>query len=220
MTGRDSDRPPAGEWLTVEDPVQAKLLSDLETARYFEPFIARERSASAAAEEVGCRVDTMLYRVRQFLAAGLLEITRVQPRAGRPIKHYRSVADAFFVPFAATPFASLEELVATQMQPFNERVVRSVARLLRESGRDGRRFFRKPNGDIWNDAASDEHNPFTVDDEDVPAAYDFSIALELEPAEARQLQLELHRLFERYADREHTGGRTYLWHSLLLPAAD
>ena len=217
MRDPDSDSA-AGEWLVVEDPEQARLLTDLDAARYFEPFIARERSVSEAARELGCRVDTLLYRVRQFLAAGLLEVTRLEKRAGRAIKQYRSVADAFFVPFAATPYANLEELIYRQMEPFNQLAARSAAELLRQSGRDGRRIFRKPNGEVWNDSASDASNPFRLGEEGVPAAYDFRVELQLEPKVALELQRELHELFERYNVQQSERGRRYLWENILLPA--
>jgi hypothetical protein len=91
-------------------------LSDPESFRYFEPFIARDRTVKEAAEAVGCNLDTMLYRVRKFLNAGLLKVTRVEKRAGRPIKHYRSTSEAFFVPFEVTPYAELEERLEALMR--------------------------------------------------------------------------------------------------------
>jgi hypothetical protein len=214
-------RPDSGsteiDWLTVEDPEQARLLSDPGAFRFFEPFLARERTVTAAAVEAGCSVDTMLYRVRKFLKAGLLRISRVETRAGRPIKHYRSVADALFVPFSATPYATLEERIENQFAPFNRTLIRSVAHLLRHTGRDGRRIYRHPDGEVWNDSAADPETPFRMDDEDLPAAYDFSTEIELELSEAKALQRELHELFERYAKRRPGRGQSYLWHLSLMP---
>ena len=109
MTQEDSGRPSAEAFHTVTDAEQARLLSNRESFRFFEPFIAKEQSATAAAAEVGCALDTMLYRIKTLLGAGLLQVAKLEKRAGRPVKHYRSAHDAYFIPFEVTPFANLEE---------------------------------------------------------------------------------------------------------------
>ena len=55
---------------TVTDAEQARLLSNPASFRFLEPFVARERSVTAAAAEVGCSLDTMLYRVKTMLKEG------------------------------------------------------------------------------------------------------------------------------------------------------
>lgn len=215
----DSDRLGTTAWLTVDDPAQARLLSDVDSFRYFEPFIARERSVSQAAGEAGCAVDTMLYRVRKFLAAGLLTVARSERRAGRPIKHYRSTADAFFIPFAATPYASLEERLTSQMEPGNRRLVRSIAAVLRESGLEGRRIYRGGTGVVWNESAADIDTPLAPDDPNMPAAIQYGTELYLGFDEAKELQRRLYELFLSYRDREIGKGQKYLWQVALLPDA-
>lgn len=219
MTEPDSGRNPLKSWLTIEDPEQARLLSDLSVFRYFEPFIARELSVSEAAAEADCGIDTLLYRVRRFISAGLLTVVRSEKRAGRPVKFYRSVADAFFVPFAAMPYATLEERLASQMESSNGRLIRSIAQVLRDTGLEGRRIFRGPNGVVWNESAADAHTPLKPDDPEMPAAFQFEIGLHLAFSEAKELQRELYGLFERYRDREAGTGQKYLWQLALLPEA-
>jgi hypothetical protein len=212
-----SSRRPEEKWLTVEDPEQARLLSDLNSFEFFEPFIARERTASQAAAELGRRLDTVLYRVRQFLEAGLLQVTRLEKRAGRPIKQYRSVADAFFIPFAVTPFATLEDRLASQMASGNQKIVRSIAAVLRETGLEGRRIFRADNGTVWNQSASDAETPLRPVDPNMPAAIQYGTELYLGFEEAKALQRQLHELFESYGEREVGEGRKYLLQVALLP---
>ena len=49
---------------------------------------------------MGCSLNTMLYRIKTLLLrAGLLEVVREEPRKGRAVKIYRSVHDAYFIPF-------------------------------------------------------------------------------------------------------------------------
>ena len=61
-----------GEWFTVSNTEQARLLSDPVALRHLEPFIGRSLGAAQAAREAGVSVESLLYRVRQFLNAGLL----------------------------------------------------------------------------------------------------------------------------------------------------
>lgn len=103
--------------LVVRDPNQAQLLTESRSKEFFKPFVARELTASQAAHEVGCELSAMLYRIRTFQAAGLLAVVRQEKRAGRPLKVYRAVADAFFIPFDLTPYADYEERLMEQLAP-------------------------------------------------------------------------------------------------------
>lgn len=206
------------DWSVIDDAEQARLLSDPKAFRYFEPFLARESTVSSAAEIVGCGVDAMLYRVRSFCKAGLLRVIRVERRAGRPIRHYRSTADAFFVPLAVTPFASVEERLANQMKPFNDEVIAGMAHLIRQSGREGRRIYRGPDGEVWTESARDVDSPFSLDDPALPAVFDVSARLKLDFENAKSLHHELRLLFERYHDLSVDGKREYLMQIVLLPA--
>jgi predicted ArsR family transcriptional regulator len=62
------------------------------------PFVARESTLSAAANQLGMSMASAHYHVRRLLSFGLLQITRTEQRRGRPVKHYRSTHDAFFIP--------------------------------------------------------------------------------------------------------------------------
>ena len=135
----------------ITDPVQAGLLSDAKSTAYLEPFIAAERSASEAAQEIGCRLDTLLYRISKFMAAGLLNVVRLEPRRGRPIKIYKSSADAYFVPFAATPYADFEEALFKTTAEQAARLIPNLAKTLRTTGFEGRLIYRNPDdGQVWH----------------------------------------------------------------------
>ena len=155
MAELNSGRPTAAAFCVVRDAEQAKLLSDPKSFRYFDPFIAQTRTVTAAAEEVGCNLDAMLYRVKTFTKAGLLKIECEEKRAGRPIKYYRSSFDAYFVPFEVTPYAGLEERIREMRQANGESLVPAMARLLREFGWEGQRIYRHPQGAVWRESALD-----------------------------------------------------------------
>src|SRR5690606_28325481 len=127
---RPAPAPPEGvAFTTVTDPEQARLLNDADSKRLIPPLMshaptitaaARDLTVTAAARETGVDTNAVLYRVRQFLRAGLLKVVREVKRPGRPIKVYRSAHDAYFVPYELTPFASLEERMLAQLRPHLE----------------------------------------------------------------------------------------------------
>lgn len=117
MTGSDSGSVP-GPVHTVTDPRLAALLTDPVARRFYEPFLARTLSVSAAAQEVGCSLDAMLYRVRVFVRAGLLRVAEERPRKGRAIKLYQTVFPAYFVPHRVTPFTTVEDRLYAGAEPY------------------------------------------------------------------------------------------------------
>lgn len=216
MKQENSGRDLTDNFLRVTDPIQAKLLADQNTFSYFTPFLAQERTASQAAEEVACSLNAMLYRVGTFLEAGLLKVSRLERRAGRAIKHYRSVADGFFIPFEVTPYAGLEEGLEAQIEERNQRVGKATARLLREAGIEGRRIYRSPTGEVWQEAAADLRSAVNLSGANAPAAVDFFREVKLTIEEAKVLQRELLAYRERYREEDRPG-QPYLFEVLLLP---
>ena len=156
MEDEKSGRTPGEIFWTVTDSRQAELLTDATSKVFFKPFLARECSVSRAAEEVGCNLNTMLYRVKTFLKAGLLVVAREEKRAGRPVKLYRSAFDAYLIPDGVTPYANLEERLMRQMRPFWETVMRSLARAYRERGWGGQHLHRTPEGVVTTSLATKE----------------------------------------------------------------
>src|SRR4051812_40758344 len=93
----------------LDDPLEIK---DARTAAVFAnrrrvgillALAGQERSLSELAAFTGERMSLLLHHVRALQAAGLVQVAREQARAGRPIRFYRAIAEAFFVPaeFAA-----------------------------------------------------------------------------------------------------------------------
>ena len=212
---------------TVQDERQAKLLSEPTSFRCFAPFLAKTCTVGRAAEEVGCNLDTMFYRVRTFLDAGLLEVVQLEKRAGRLIKHYRSTHDAYFVPLKAAPFADVEEEIRRTLRADEEVISRALARTLRSLNRQGWRIYRDKKGEVSSHSAQSQDH--TIDDDllpqlpysdealDAPLAEMFTSKLLLTDAEARALlshlyQLRLDHQFEAAPSRE-----TYLLRLIMVP---
>jgi hypothetical protein len=184
---------------TVTNPQLAALLTDTATRHFLEPFFARNRSVKEAADEAGCAIDTMLYRVRVFLKAGLLKSVEERKRKGRTVKVYRTAFDDYFIPHQITPFATLEErLYAMAIQPMRE-WARSAAQRLQQRGVEGIRMYRDTTGEVWSVSAV---NAEGSGDFDLTAlvnsrgslSFDISTTLYLTEQEARETQFALVQL--------------------------
>lgn len=148
--------PNSTSFYTVTNARQAQLLTEPKSKAFFKPFLAAERSATEAAAELGCKLNTVLYRVNTFLDIGLLEVTRTRKRKGRAVKYYRSRHDAYFVPFALTPYATLEERLEVQAEPIFADLIRSYAGALRQNERYGNHLFRSAEGAVMTTDAVPE----------------------------------------------------------------
>lgn len=218
MADTDSSRPEAPTTLTVTDPEQARLLTDPRAKRYLRPFVARTLSLSEAAAEAGCALNAMHYRVGRFLAAGLIEVVGERPRSGRPVKLYRSSADAFDIALEATPFADPEESLWTLLEPGFRTVARGIARSYQRRGGFGQRLFRDERGVVLTGFyGPDPADPTLVD----PARFDYAdIVLPLSGEAAAGLATELFALVQTAFGRASDRGRPHLLQVALVPLDD
>lgn len=172
----------------------------------------------------------MLYRVKTFVRVGLLEVSYEEKRAGRPIKHYRSVHDAYFIPFGVTPFANTEERLKAHFDERAALVVPRMAHIMRQLGREGRRIYRHAeSAEVWSESAGEAAPGFYVYDPERyrhqmdnyrgPAAEFMDDTLELTDAEARELLVELYDVWRRF---KHEGGpelrKPYFLQFVLVPS--
>ena len=116
----------------IRETPAATVLLDPARQRFLVPFMRGERSTSQAAREVGVSVKDMAYRVKRFLAMGLLELVREQPRGGRAIRCYRA-PHAYFVPFASLPEPDLVEMVDALLRPWQALAVRNAVRAMQSA---------------------------------------------------------------------------------------
>lgn len=203
MTGSDSgSRAPH----VVDSPALAALLVNPVSRHYYSPFLARTRSVGEAAQELGCVLDTLLYRVKTFVKVGLLEVVGARRRAGRVVRLYRTAHDAYFIPHAVTPFATLEERLYATTEPHLRAWARSTARRLQTRGVEGTRLYRDAYGQVWSEGAADEHsvgglNPEQLNDPARPPAFDVTTPLYLSTDEARAVQAALAGLVMAWRER-------------------
>ena len=208
--------PDSGSFFTVTDTEQAQLLTEPVSKEFFKPFLARERSASEAAETMRCSLNTMLYRVKTLLRAGLLEVVREEPRKGRAVKIYRSVHDAYFIPFIVTPYATLEERLEVQAEPIFAELIASYAAALRHTNRYGHHIFIGDGGAVWTSDLIPELTPTGR------AVFYSDMPVWLRDEDARTVAQELRAVFERAGRlsvslEDESEGQRYLNMVALLP---
>lgn len=203
-----SSRPPSVAFFRVHKTLQAAILDDQTLARFFYPFVGKEKTVSQAAAEIGCKLNAMHYRVRTFVEAGLLRVVREEKRAGRPVKVYRAVADAFFVPFRLTSHATQQEGWLAHIEPVARRIAQSMVEqdLAREVA--GQCIFRDECDNLVSlggrELSGGSEIVFHPDAHQKPLGSDRFGNIFLTETEARGLERELVELFGRYLQ---------LWHS-------
>lgn len=95
----------------VRDHVGVDLLLNLNAISRLAPFIHAEHTLGSAARAAKVPASSLAYWVQRFVTAGLIRVTRVVPRAGKPIPHYRAVSSEFQVPFDAMPPGTRDEFL-------------------------------------------------------------------------------------------------------------
>lgn len=209
MTQPDSSRPSSEAFYRVESEAQAQLLGDPTKGSFIYPFMGQACSVAEAARRLGCSVQTMHYRVKQLLSLKLIEVVREEERAGRPIKYYRAISQAFFVPDELTPHADLGERLLADLTPTVERIAQGIAKAIRREGRMGRCEFLNEHGGVSSYGCVERAH-----DKAIELNYEYPFRLPqtdrrgdifLTDDEARQLGEELKTLFGRYLGRRREG---------------
>lgn len=181
------------------------LLVDRRRNRFFTPFLARERSVTEVAAELGVGKSLVSYWVGRMCRMGLLQPVETGSRR----RHYRSTADQFEVPLEEVPLESLEAILDAQMDPDYQQL---KAALLRAALRFGSRWDyvlrRTPQGALQS--LVPRHG--TLGDAQIA---NHRSRLHLSPEHAAQLRAELAALNERYAalqrPADRRGPRVLLW---------
>lgn len=220
-------RSPHNGWLRVDDPAAAVLIVDDASRRYLEPLLSKELTLSDLARLLDVHHSSALYRLRQLLAHGLVEVARVEPRAGRSSTYYRAAAAGYFVPFAATPYESQDTIASEAFRRLQRVLERSIAAAWTEAagelrplglhlyaGRHGVSFDLAPESPVAHPRAFFA----SLLDESSPAVWDSLARVALTRARAKDLQRDLASLLARYRDAPNLGtGKEYLVRLAMAP---
>lgn len=208
----------------VTNPRAATLLVDPARRRFLDPFLDRDCTVAQAARELGEDKNAVLYRVRQMKRLGLVHVVREEPRRGRSVKVYRSVAARLFVPYAATPAADLLEVLLTE-RAATERVLQTASlRVMRAAHGDehwGMLLYRSGEGVYAYDAVN-ARRPWHALDEDGPAVLDYTLCTRpLSRERAKALQRALHDVLVAHTGGpDEPGGTRYLIRVALAPQTE
>lgn len=198
----------------------ADALTSPASLRHLAPFIGRTVSVTTAAQESNEKANTTLKRVQRFVNLGLVEVAGTVPRAGRPMKLYRSTAEVFFVPFEVTHSESLEAALAERDAYWERLLRRNVVRGRREAlGEWGTRFYRDRRGRLQvQTAVTPDVNATTLDAEAPATLSLWRDQVQLDFADAKELQREMFALVQRY--QRHTGSQRYVVRMGLAPVLE
>ena len=87
--------PLSNQPVVIRDHLGVDLLLNLNAISRLSPFMHAEHTLGSAAKAAAVPASSLAYWVQRFLTARLLETTRVVPRAGKPIPHYRAISSEF-----------------------------------------------------------------------------------------------------------------------------
>ena len=207
----------------LSNPEAARLVLDEKAQRLLRPFLGQDNTATVAAATVGVSLSLMAYWLGRFQTLGLVELVRLESRAGRPVKVYRTTADAFVAPFELLPSATLMEFFGSFGEVQQRRFVRALGRVSEAMAASdwGLRLSRRDDGKVRIDAVPDSFNADTETDflaPEFPAAWQSFSTVRLTFDEAKGLQRELAALWERYVDK--SDGQVYQFHLGLVQDDD
>ena len=201
----------------ISDPKTADTLLNPITLRQLEPFLGEAKTVSEAAQETQQKANTVLARVKRFVTLGLLEVAFEEKRGGRGVKHYRSVADMFFVPYEASTAESLERMMKGREQYWESLLRRNVVRTrFQEVGTWGTRIYKDERGRLQIQSAITPDKNYTMLETSYPAvlsAWRDSVYLDYE--DAKTLQNEMFNLLKRYTQKR--GAQRYIVRLGLAP---
>ncbi len=206
---------------SVTDERAAAFLVDPATRRYFYPFLGRERTVSEVARELLESPNAVLYRVRHMCNLGLLRVARHEPRRGRAMKVYTSVAERVFVPYARTPLLDLAEALRRTRDQQAQVLLDGLLKVMRDAHDEaewGVLLYREGDG-VYAYDALEGHAPWNPTGPHEPAVLDYAFTVEALPFDqAKALQQDLLRVLRKYFSGEGaTLGTPYAVRIALVP---
>ena len=218
--------PETQTWHNITDPEAARVLNTPAAFRMLSLFLDAENTVGSAAKRLGMSNVNMFRQVKRFVRLGFLEISRLETRAGKAIKHYRTVAPGFFVPYRLLPSETLEVEFLAQNTFWEQQLARAVGAVSHDAMRDaGAYFFRHENGNLRK--VTGRKGGLNVLPEQVspnpsasPIWSDWSVVM-LAPEAAQALYEDMAKLFRHYqtVHQAHLG-RPYLMRTAMAPLSD
>ena len=217
----------------VSNLAAASFLTDPRTSILIEPFIEQESTITSAAERVGISSLRMFRAVQRMETLGLIRVAKATPRRGRPQKHYRAVADRFFVPYNTIGSDTIEDFLLEQDDRVRRVLFRCLAahmqEILGDEAKPGRVIYRRPSQieqrpgrieafTVGNLTEANLDNPVPLLSSPNSLGWSDYTALSLDREAALELRRELSNLFAKYA--KPSGKQQFLFRSALTPVRE
>jgi hypothetical protein len=191
--------------MRIADPAQLAAFQNRLRCRVLVTCGTAERSLTDLQRLLATPLPKLHYHVRRLLDAGLLAVSRTQPRGGRPVQFYRAVAERFLVPQDAVPALPGDGLAAELRQLLGDELSRGgeLSTLYEPGPAEGSMLMR------------------LIRPEPEPSrGFELWRVLHLTPAQRTALAKELAAVLERYgAGKPAKGAEPYLGHAAFAPRA-
>jgi hypothetical protein len=205
------------EFIRIENADVAQVLVDQSKQNLLAPFFTQETTISEAAKVAQVSSLIMFRQVKRFESLGLVAVTRIEPRRGKPIQYYQTTAKEFFIPAKVWPLErTLEQVESTLQKVFLHNLVKTLMQN-EPTGDPGTRISLSEVGTgivaVQLAVAPDKlWNPEEIEH---AALVEVWLTTNLSLGEAKALQQELDSISERYAKKD--GAQKYLLRLGLTP---
>jgi hypothetical protein len=205
------------EFLRIERHEVAQILMDLDKQKLLAPFFDQEATVKSAAQQAGVTNLVMFRQVKQFEILGIVRVTRLEARRGRPLKYYRTTAQKFFIPAKVLPLEETLETVSRDSQHLYQHNLVKVILQDQHAQDIGTQISLSVTGTgvVAVQLASAPGQLWDSADIDSVAIAELWLNLRLGHEEAKELQHELAQLAKRYSKK--TGEQKYLLRLGLTP---
>ncbi len=217
----------------VANQAAAQFLTDPRTSVLIEPFIEHETTITQAAERIGVSSLRMFRAVQRMESMGLIHVVRATPRRGRPQKHYKAVADRFFVPYNTLGSDTLEDFLLEQDDRMRRVLFRCLSahmlEILGDESKPGRLIHRRVSEtegragrieaySVANIREANSAKPKPLLSSADSLGWSDYAAIMLDRDSALELRRELAALFAKYS--QPSGKQQFLFRSALAPVRD
>ncbi len=186
------------ERIEIDSPEAASIFANERSRLILLALIDRARSPAELAALTGARLNLLSYHLKRMVALGFATVEHEEPRAGRPVRHYRATAKSFFVPAHLDGSLPGRDKTAQLQAALERSFAGSYTGILYSHDRGPRMRIIPVEGGTRNAAELWHH---------------FSLT----PADARAFTEEMAALIDRYARLDRPNGRRYIAHAAIAP---
>ncbi|MCA9838367.1 MAG: helix-turn-helix transcriptional regulator [Trueperaceae bacterium] len=213
------------DWVIIKNQEAADTLIDPKKYKYFVPFMVKPRSLTEAAASINVKTNLMHYHVRQLLALDLIKEIDERGGRGRKGMRYQASSSRFFIPLKYTSVSNMETVLYGLQEPMFRQIVRSRIRIAAQEHDDlGMAFELTPENhyNIFVSPQSDEERKLETNQksDSYPALFSKYITLKLTHDDAKWLQREIIRLYEKLIDLDNDKGRDYVMGLSIAPMTE